>query len=105
MVVRQLAAPSRSLLWSPWPLRWPRTALLAARGCSTLPPEAPSFSEEEFRNTVAGGASALGHGEMGAGVDEMRVFWRGRGARSALTEELAQLEAAFVAMLEDDANV
>lgn len=77
---------------SPWLGGWcGRTGLAAVRRCATLPPEVPSFSVDEFRDSVAGGASALERGQMGAGVDEMRTFWRGRGAHSHLSEELAQL--------------
>ena len=52
------------------------SALSSAR---ESPPEVASISEEEFRRSVAGGASALDIGEMGAGYDEMKRFWQARG--------------------------
>lgn len=52
-------------------------------------PEVDSLTDEELRNSVAGGASALRIGELGADEEEMRGFWQSHGLPDALVDRLA----------------
>ena len=80
-----------------------RTTHLALRASSTggtsvstpvLPPRVESLSNEEFRNSVAGGGSALNIGEFGEAPARMHAFWRARGVSPALAINLAERAAS-----------
>ena len=51
--------------------------------------DVPVDKFHELRHSVAGGASALNHGEIGASVDDMRAFWGARGLAHDVRENLA----------------
>lgn len=62
---------------------------------SAAPPEVPSLSVSEFRETVAGGASARPMGAAGVGHLELVAFWSSYGLRRENIERLTALGARF----------
>ena len=60
------------------------------RGTSVMPPEVPSMTEEELRNSFEGGASRYNFGEFGTSGAEMKPFWFEKGMPLELALKLAE---------------